>query len=470
MLPNHSPWLHQLKRTRPAVPLSEDRQTDVIIVGGGIAGAATAFFALRDTDKKVILIEADKIAHGATGHNAGLVTSFMERPLSDLIDEFGADLAYEGQRSIESAWGLIELIMKELKMETPFYHVTSYTGLSHERQIRLSLEDNAHRLKAGLIRETIAISAEWHKAHQIDKKFEELYNLTDQKNLLKLVESKNDDYIGVLINQEACMNSAQFVEELIGALLVKYKDRFSLYEVSPVKKVSLKHDGGVVYTQTNKIQAKNVVLCTNGFENFSIINESGSQIDTKFHHLVNGRIGYMSGYLEPMNHAPAAICYFTKNDDEGINASEERYHYLTRRPHLDEDGTLSNLVCAGGPDKLFPDLATYDRSSTCSEEERILLDDFLSNNYSHHPKQTSYAFCWHGLMGYTPNGIRRIGPEPCNATLLYNLGCNGVGILPSIYGGKRIAQWLNNEPLSRSIFDPIDQSCLLVEPPFGRVR
>jgi hypothetical protein len=56
-------------------------------------------------------------------------------------------------------------------------------------------------------------------------------------------------------------------------------------------------------------------------------------------------------------------------------------------------------------------------------------------------------------MGYTKNGIRFIGPEPKNNVLLYNLGCNGVGILPSIYGGKKISRHLAGESVEKSIFD-----------------
>ena len=57
-------------------------------------------------------------------------------------------------------------------------------------------------------------------------------------------------------------------------------------------------------------------------------------------------------------------------------------------------------------------------------------------------------------MGYTPNGVRLVGVEPKNRVLLYNLGCNGVGILPSIFGGDRISHILAGEKLSPSIFDP----------------
>ena len=65
------------------------------------------------------------------------------------------------------------------------------------------------------------------------------------------------------------------------------------------------------------------------------------------------------------------------------------------------------------------------------------------------------AFAWHGLMGYTRTGVRCIGTEPRNPALLYNLGCNGVGILPSIHGAKRIAQILAGKKLPASIFDPV---------------
>jgi hypothetical protein len=38
--------------------------------------------------------------------------------------------------------------------------------------------------------------------------------------------------------------------------------------------------------------------------------------------------------------------------------------------------------------------------------------------------------------------------------LLYNLGCNGVGFLPSIFGGHRISQLLAGQTLAPSVFDP----------------
>ncbi len=57
-------------------------------------------------------------------------------------------------------------------------------------------------------------------------------------------------------------------------------------------------------------------------------------------------------------------------------------------------------------------------------------------------------------MGYTPNGIRLIGPEPLNTNLYYKLGCNGIGILPSIFGANKISLMLRGNKFKKSIFDP----------------
>lgn len=436
------------------MPLGEHVTTDVAIVGGGIAGVVTAYYTLRDTDKKVVLIEADKVAHGSTGHNAGQITSYFERPLSELVDEFGLDLAIDGQRSIESGWELLENMYSETGLQTPLYRFTGYAGCSTLAQLLVHLKNNSCRVRGGLQTESILVAEESPISKEILKEFEDLYSLIPHKDLLALLETNNPDYVASLSYPKGCMNSALFSEELIGYLIATYKDRFSFYEGSPVRTVTLKKNHGTLRVLDQTVEAERVVLCTNGFENFSIVNESGPEIDTNFHHLVSGRIGYMTGYFEPMSNPPTAISYLAKESGNG-DPTGESYFYLTRRPHEHESKEVYNLVCTGGPEKVLPNQAAYSRDESCSESEQEVIDEFLWKNYRNYPKgDLEYAFCWHGLMAYTPNGVRRIGPEPRNPTLLYNLGCNGVGILPSIFGGKKIPQFLLGAPMEPSIFDP----------------
>ena len=463
MIPNRSPWLAQLNRSRPIIPLAENMATDIVIVGGGIAGAVTAYFTLKDTGSAVVLLEADRVAHGATGHNAGQITSYFERPFESIVKEFGLELASEGQRSIESGWGLLDQIVADTALRTPVYRFTGYTGCSEFEQLVEHLEENKDRAAAGLAPETVLIAKEsgWEEALPLF--YKDLYSVVPQDDLLGLLETDDRRYFACIASQKGCMNSALFTEELVGYLMATYPGRFSLFEETPVTKVTLFEDLARVETgQGHVLEGRRVVLCTNGFEQFHIENTSGSDIDTKFHHLVQGRIGYMAGYLESLNAAPTAISYFPKGIPETGDPTGETYFYLTRRPHGEDQGEAKNLVCAGGPEQVLPNQALYSREEHFREDVRDSLDEFLRTTYHHHPGSgTEYSFSWHGLMGYTPGGLRRIGAEPCNPVLLYNLGCNGVGILPSIFGGKRIARILAGETPERSIFDPADQRCML---------
>ena len=73
--PNRSPWIAQFEPDGAPRPLGGDATADVVIVGAGIAGIATAFFLLRECPGRVLLVARDRVARGASGYHAGLLTS-----------------------------------------------------------------------------------------------------------------------------------------------------------------------------------------------------------------------------------------------------------------------------------------------------------------------------------------------------------------------------------------------------------
>lgn len=93
--PNHSPWIEQLDQTIDFPGLVSDKKTDVVIVGAGISGVSTAYQILTQTDLTVTILEAKKIARGASGHNAGQVVLYFEKPFQEIVKEYGLEKAID---------------------------------------------------------------------------------------------------------------------------------------------------------------------------------------------------------------------------------------------------------------------------------------------------------------------------------------------------------------------------------------
>lgn len=445
--PFSSPWLAQLRQERPHWKLEKNIETDVAVVGAGIAGVMTAYEILKLTSLRVVLLDAGRIAHGATGRNAGQVVSYFERPLSDIANAFGAEMAVAGQMLIESAWGQLEDVMGSCRMKTHLYHCKGYAGFSTVAQVIDQLKEKEIRTQAGLSDDPLMMKVDDALLREIPNNLRHHIMPVPHSVVLRALETDDSAFMAAEASMKGCMNSAHFCEELVGWMSEYFGDRLQIAEHLPVEQVVLKNAGAELRTTGPVITAQKVVLCTNGFENFEIVSETGPEINTSFHHTVRGTIGYMAGYIDEPDQPATAVSYHGKGDFHAA------YHYLTRRPY-EHDGGKHSLVCIGGPERVLPDRAVYDPSAPFPADIEEELDRELRETYRDLPPSASKRFLWQGLMGYTPNNIRRIGFEPRNRTLLYNLGCNGVGILPSVYGGKRIAELLKGIHLPRSIFDP----------------
>ena len=89
---NASPWI----ATSPGGPehpeLDGDVRADVAVIGGGITGVTTAL-VLAEAGARVVLLEADRLAHGVTGYTTAKVSSQHGLIYDRLRSRFGADTA-----------------------------------------------------------------------------------------------------------------------------------------------------------------------------------------------------------------------------------------------------------------------------------------------------------------------------------------------------------------------------------------
>lgn len=337
-------------------------------------------------------------------------------------------------------------------MKIFFSRFESYTGLSTKEQVLETLENDALRRAAGLKTLPLELSEEASFLREIPEDYKKLVRLVPAAEIALKLETLDREYVALYPLPEGIMNSALFCQEVVAYLKETYPDRFALYEHAPVKKVVVHEDKVLLDVETHTVEAKRAVLCTNGFENFNIITAAGLEVNTRFHHALNGVVGYMTGYLEAAGGAPAALSYFPKEDPGFAERESESYFYVTRRPFEYEKNPPQGLVCIGGPQFELPDRTRYERDHAFSDEARASIEKFVKRTYDA-KDDLQYLFMWHGVMGYTNNRLRMIGADPRHKNLFYNLGCNGVGLLPSIFGGERVARLIAGESFEPSIFD-----------------
>jgi glycine/D-amino acid oxidase-like deaminating enzyme len=95
---------------RPALPGAVE--ADLVVIGGGFTGLWTAWRALdRDRARSVVVLDAERVAYGATGRNGGFVSSSLTHGLTHgtaIWPDQVAALHEEGERNLAELVASIE--------------------------------------------------------------------------------------------------------------------------------------------------------------------------------------------------------------------------------------------------------------------------------------------------------------------------------------------------------------------------
>ena len=77
----------------PGAPLQGRRRADVAVVGAGFTGLWTACLLLeRDPTLEVVVLEAERVAHGASGRNGGFVDPSLTHGIHNGLAHFGDEI------------------------------------------------------------------------------------------------------------------------------------------------------------------------------------------------------------------------------------------------------------------------------------------------------------------------------------------------------------------------------------------
>ncbi|MDG4858521.1 FAD-dependent oxidoreductase [Streptomyces sp. T-3] len=130
-------------------PLSADTETDVVVIGAGIAGLSTAWELTR-TGLRVVVLEADRVAAGVTGHTTAKVSALHGLIYDRLLGTRGEQAARLYARSQYGAVERIATVCTELNIDCAWERRPAFTYTTRpENRATLRAEAAAARA-AGL--------------------------------------------------------------------------------------------------------------------------------------------------------------------------------------------------------------------------------------------------------------------------------------------------------------------------------
>lgn len=221
---NYSIWLDNIK-VHSCNSVNEDLETDVLIIGGGIAGISTLYEA-KTNNLKTILVERNTCGHGVTCKSTAKITYLQEKIYMNIRALVNYDMALKYLESQIGAVKLLKEIIENEHIKCDLKKVDSYLFTNKEDNIN-KLEEEYMFLK---------------KANA---------NVTYDNSILDLNVKK-----AIKVSDTYVFHPLKYINHL----KEKYKD--SIYENSKVTKVEKIDNYYIAYVNDFKIKTKYVVIAT----------------------------------------------------------------------------------------------------------------------------------------------------------------------------------------------------------------
>lgn len=152
--------------------LQQSTNAEVTIVGGGITGV-TAAYLLSKAGINTVLVEADKICGGTTGHTTAKISAQHGLIYDQLIQDAGLDKANLYYKANVEAMQLVEQFINEYAIDCDYEKHDAYVYTNDERQLE-NIKNEAEAYKK------IGIVGEITKQMPLDIQFVSALKMTDQ--------------------------------------------------------------------------------------------------------------------------------------------------------------------------------------------------------------------------------------------------------------------------------------------------
>lgn len=367
--------------------LKEDKQCDVLIIGGGITGSLIAHQMMKD-GYETILIDKREICNGSTSATTSMLQYEIDVPLYKLSEMIGEKPAIESYKACEKAIFDLEAIVKEVKSRSGFKRKQSLFFAARKKDENWLIKEYEARKKAGF-------EVEYLGSSDIEKQFEISHS-----------------YGGILSKSGGSLDAFKLSHEL---LRFNEKNGLQIYDKTELRSVKYLKDHNLALTTSGfTIEAKKIIYCV-GYESKELIKENFVDLKSTF-------------------------AIVSEIHSEKFKNIENTLIWNTDEPYLYMRTTDDGRLLIGGGDEDFYNAEK--RDALLSKKEKEILRNLKRIKPNH---QFYTDFVWAGTFGETKDGLPYIGEHKKFKNSYFVCGFGGNGITFSVAGMEMVSAFMKGK-------------------------
>ena len=366
--------------------LEKSVKTDIVIIGGGISGALTAYY-LTNAGYECILVDARSIGLGSTCASTSLLQYELDTPLSVLSEQIGYQSASRAYRMCSDAIDKIESISKKINFNL-FERQNSVYFAAYKKDTKLLKSEFEYRKKAGFQVQLLD-----------DNEIQKSFGFSAPSAILSAQGASTDAYM--------------FTHALLQHSI---KKGLEVFDRTVVTKIEYTKHGAVI-------------RLANGFniDTNKIVNASGYEISE-----------FIDKKIVKLNSTYAIA---SENIQSHLPVWKDRVLlWNTADPYLYMRLTLDNRVIIGGRDEEFYN--TFRRDRLIKKKSALLKSDF-SKLFPEIDLIPEYS--WTGTFGTTKDALPYIGTYGKTPHTFYALGFGGNGITFSLIAAEILCDLISGK-------------------------
>lgn len=372
--------------------LEDNIETDVCVIGGGLAGLATAL-GLAERGKRVVLLEARRVGWGASGRNGGFCLSGFAASPDALIKKLGKDDARKVYGMTKDAQKLIRKRIREHKIKCDPVDGSVVTSWYNDA--------DAIKRKGDYLAENFGENIEfWSREETRENYISDKY------------------YESLFFPDNFHLHPLRYARGLAKAI----SDKGGLiFEGSPVIEACRKSEPMEVRTATGTVRAQHIVFCGSAY-------------------FVNEPEKILSDACLPI----ATYVMVTEP------IKPELFETAIRAPYAIRDTRYADDYYRPLPDNRL----LWGGRISVGKDPKNLAEEMRRDMVKIYPQfaDVKAEIAWSGLMGYTVHRMPLIGRFEPGVWYCTNFGGNGVG--PTTAGGEVIAKAIAEKDESYKLFKP----------------